>query len=185
MHYSNLVIIAPPENGDITPKFIEQAVESAMGPHEDSGGFWDWYQIGGRYTGILSGYDPSADPANHFPCMWCDGTGTTTSTVGANYPEYLPRVGQHCIQCNGTGSMKHFPTSWAPHAGDAMPLVQVTPEQYAKFYRIITPCGVWPRERYIPWAPGAQLFQPVEIPPLDWLKHEYPQHIVVVVDNHS
>lgn len=25
---------------------------------------WDWYQIGGRWTGLLDGYDPQKDPKN-------------------------------------------------------------------------------------------------------------------------
>ncbi len=41
MHYSNLVIVRKEEPFD-----LEAAVEKAMGPDEENGGFWDWYQIG-------------------------------------------------------------------------------------------------------------------------------------------
>lgn len=42
---------------------LEDAVQEAMGPSEESGGgFWDWYQIGGRWTGTFDGYDPDTDP---------------------------------------------------------------------------------------------------------------------------
>jgi hypothetical protein len=35
--------------------------------HADN--FWDWWQIGGRWTGTLSGYDPEKDPCNADPFM--------------------------------------------------------------------------------------------------------------------
>jgi hypothetical protein len=67
MHYLALVLI--PNEGD----HIDH-VSRIMAPHqegEDSEGhltgFWDWWSIGGRWTGFLDGYDPEADPRNQEP----------------------------------------------------------------------------------------------------------------------
>ena len=58
---------------------LETALEWQMEPfseNRDDGGWfadgtrWDWYQIGGRYTGNLDGYDPYADPANEPGEIW-------------------------------------------------------------------------------------------------------------------
>jgi hypothetical protein len=46
---------------------VEELVREAMSPHregDESPGVFDWYQIGGRWTGHLDGYDPEKDPAN-------------------------------------------------------------------------------------------------------------------------
>ena len=187
MHYSNLVLIEPPDDGDeLTREYIADAVETAMGPSEDHGGFWDWYQIGGRWTGTLSGYDPETDPANREPCEDCEATGTTTHAMAARYPAYAEHVGKPCIQCQGTGQRTKWPTEWTDHAGDVCPLVQVTPEQYERFYRVIARPYVWSVERYEPWHPNLEdRFVKQERPSLEWLKKEYPTHLAVVVDNHS
>lgn len=34
---------------------------------------WDWYTIGGRWSGALTGYDPYSDPSNKTVCRWCNG----------------------------------------------------------------------------------------------------------------
>ncbi len=45
-------------------------IEAALTPfYEDTSSGseepqWDWYQIGGRWTGLLDGYDAEKDPAN-------------------------------------------------------------------------------------------------------------------------
>ena len=65
MHYGNLVIVKRPKDAEAAKLWsLEDAVQEAMGPSEESGGFWDWYQIGGRWTGTFDGYDPNTDPNN-------------------------------------------------------------------------------------------------------------------------
>jgi hypothetical protein len=39
---------------------------------------WDWYQIGGRWTGVLDNYNPEKDPKNQEPCPYCKTTGIRT-----------------------------------------------------------------------------------------------------------
>ena len=187
MHYSNLVIIEKPEDGEpLDEAFVRGAVEQAMGPSEDNGGFWDWYQIGGRWTGALDGYDPETDPANQKPCEWCEATGITTAAVGARYPAYLSNVGKTCFQCKGTGKATEWPTAWPFRLGDVRPVESLQPEQYERFHRVVSPsAGVFESERYEPWRVNGERFVKLELPPLDWLKQEYPNHLAVIVDNHS
>lgn len=81
----------------------------------------DWYQVGGRFTGHLDGYEPDKDPANIRPCEFCEATGVTTEAVAVKYPAYADAVGKTCIQCKGEGKRPVWPTNYAPHAGDSMP----------------------------------------------------------------
>jgi hypothetical protein len=88
--------------------------------HEETGrfgywhnpdGYWDWYQIGGRWTGYLSPYlkdgdgvyNPEEDPVNRVLCDFCDATGTRTDLEGG------PR---ECNACSGTGERALWPTQW-------------------------------------------------------------------------
>jgi hypothetical protein len=172
MHYSNLVIV--PKTDD-----VEAAVKEAMGPHEDDGGFWDWYQIGGRFTGYLDGYDPERDSRNIVACEFCNGIGEVVVEVGVGDS---PRK---CRRCNGTGFETKWPTRWASHPGDVIPIEDLTDKGYLGFYRIVCPRGIFERERYVPWQEEGDKFVPLEMPPLEWLKQEFPDHLVVVVDNHD
>lgn len=69
-------------------------------------GFWDWYQVGGRYTGSHDpAYDPEKDPENIEVCWICEGTGFRHDALGnttrAKDPSYT---------CNGCG--KHSDGKW-------------------------------------------------------------------------
>jgi hypothetical protein len=45
---------------------------------------WDWWQIGGRWTGTFAdGYNPSEDPNNIEVCSLCEGTGQRTDAIAA------------------------------------------------------------------------------------------------------
>lgn len=101
MHALCFVVI-PPEGNPV------DHVAAALAPWYEGGdpaGWWDWYQIGGRWTGHLSDYDPRDDPANTRPCRTCSGTG--------------------CNACRGTGMETLWPTMWAPHEGDVATLDHV------------------------------------------------------------
>lgn len=55
---------------------------------------WDWWQIGGRYTGkFVPNYDPETDKANQEVCWLCRGTGKRPDMVVAN----------GCNGCSGSG----------------------------------------------------------------------------------
>lgn len=69
---------------------------------------WDWYTIGGRWTGYLdfTGYNPDEDPVNFETCNLCGGSGKRNDALGkearANNPNYS------CNGCNGTGKSMKF-----------------------------------------------------------------------------
>jgi len=74
MHYATLVVLSTrPEDLDVA---VSQAMEMGKDIH------WDWYQIGGRWTGALSGYNPDEDPAN----LEGNGTRTKWPTQWARHP---------------------------------------------------------------------------------------------------
>lgn len=177
MHYSNLLIIERPEDGN-----VKRAVEEAMKGHKEPGGFWDWYQIGGRWTGVLDGYDPEKDEENVEVCMWCSGSGVRTDAVGV--ANGMP-LRNYCNGCEGKGKRVKWPTEWRDHHGDIAPIESVTPEAYERFFRVVTEFRVFGGEEYLPWKPIGEMFPRREKPPLDWLKKEYAGHLAVVVDNHS
>jgi len=180
MHYSNLVIVKREEHFD-----LDAAVEAAMGPHENDGGFWDFYQIGGRWTGAFDGYDPEKDPANIKVCALCAGSGTRTDMTVAN----------GCNGCNGTGKAVEWPTQWKRHDGDVIPVSELTQEHWEKFHRFVLPdgYGVQGGEKYIPWDGDVHgHFLELPKPPLEWIKKQFGTepdyegavYVAVVVDNH-
>ena len=123
-----MFVLLPDVTGD-----VGALLERVLAPHqeqydeatEDWGGFWDWWQIGGRWTGHLSGYDPEKDPANIEVCKLCEGTGTRRDALAA-------RSGikeGYCNGCSGhdvgVGKCVKWPTQWARHAGDIVPAAQL------------------------------------------------------------
>lgn len=157
MHYHAQVWIP-----DLTD--IEQHVEKAMESHRENwdvephAGFWDWYQIGGRYTGRHSiGYDPNADPRNHETCKMCGGTGFRRDAVGV-----AARIKTPSYTCNGCGewddatkTWKHgkqgagkavkWPTDWAQH-GNIAPVGEASPE--LKAYTLLVNGTVLHKEQW-------------------------------------
>lgn len=168
MHYPNIVIV--PKNGK-----LETNVAVSMGPHEDKGGFWDWYQIGGRWTGLFDGYDPEEDPANLETCRGCKGTGEVEKDGKTT----------QCY-CLGTGKDIKWPTDWARHPGDVIPIEQLTQEQLDEVHRVVCPdgYGVLGGDEYLPWK-ESDCFRKRERPPLAWLKKTFAGYLAVVVDNHQ
>lgn len=107
-------------------------------------GYWDWYQLGGRWSGYLVDYDPETDPTKYEVCFLCRGTGKRNDALGrkmrAEDPAYT------CNGCNGTGKALQWPTSWDAHPADLMPLAAVLerwqPETHTPF-ALVTADGLW------------------------------------------
>ena len=138
MHYHAEVWVS--EIGDIT-----RQVAKIMGPHEEAyneeneslEGFWDWWQIGGRWTGAHSDYDPAEDERNVEVCDICNGTGFRRDALGNM--ERLKDITYTCNGCGrydmeakawthgdyGSGKCLKWPTQWARHDGDIIPVDQV------------------------------------------------------------
>lgn len=79
---------------------------------------WDWWSIGGRWTGKLTGYDPAKDMANYKACWICKSTGTRADTTYGEDQKWArqptaaghPVIGRGCNACFGTGWEMKFPT---------------------------------------------------------------------------
>ncbi len=123
-----LVFVLIPETGD-----PEAHVARLMAPHEETetGGHWDWFQIGGRYTGWISGYDPQTDPENVERCWLCQGTGKRTDMV----------VRDGCNHCKGKGEALKWPTQWRTHLGDVASAGEALEARAP--YALVTPQGRW------------------------------------------
>lgn len=84
---------------------------------ENEAGWWDWFQIGGRWKGVhVPGYDADKDPAHQKQCDLCRGTGKRNDAVGRSMRAEDPSYG--CNGCSGTGTMVTWPTQWGPHKKD-------------------------------------------------------------------
>lgn len=106
MHYSVLVI-AP--SLDDVPKELNRFKHSQ----------WDWYQIGGRWTGLFDGYSPEKDPANIEVCNLCSGTG-----VRKDMEIPGPHDGKGCNGCRGEGKRVKWPTEWSSNKGDVILVIK-------------------------------------------------------------
>lgn len=122
-----------------------------LAPYDEAGEWfadgsrWDWWVIGGRWTGSLDGYDPTTDPANVEVCDLCSGTGTR--------PGGLEQFGQawfdQCNGCNGcSGKGTRVKWTLAPHDGDIAPVTQIG--EFLPF-AIVTPDGEWHEGARMGW----------------------------------
>lgn len=175
MHYGLLVIL------DEHPKNLDAAIQDALEPFKDTK--WDWYQIGGRWTGALSGYQPDEDPLNRETCDLCGGTGDRATWRNE------PTANQHptgCNGCLGKGVRSKWPGKWVRHEGDIVPTHTLTDEAINKNFHAVIVGHHWHGgEDYRPWLPSGEIFAVMPKPPAEWLKSSFPNGIAVVVDIHN
>ncbi len=136
MHYHAEIVLTTQEERD---EYVK-AVGEIMEPFNEEGsiqGFWDWYQIGGRWTGAHDpAYSPDNDARNSQRCDLCNGTGFRNDSVGK-----AGRAADKSYTCNGcgeydreNGKWKHgplgpgvrvkWPTQWALFDGDVMSIAE-------------------------------------------------------------
>lgn len=184
MHYYALALI-PAQDG------VVEAVTKVMGPWceedgENPNGWWDWWVIGGRWTGHLSEYDPVNDPRNWEKCFLCQGTGIRTDW----------RLKDPTYGCNGCGNkgtdippgmrLKHAP-QWVRHEHDTIPVASLlrlyvrAPEKVEP-YRFVTPTGSVGKEN---WT--GQTFLKDEEYPTKFVAalRAHNDHLAVIVDYHT
>jgi hypothetical protein len=144
MHYYATVIT--PLDGS-----VDKAVAYMMRPHcENDGaneqGFWDWYVIGGRWTGKWTGYDLRKDPRNYERCFLCQGSGRRPNAESFGQ-EWLEWSGG-CNGCMGTGKSLKFAADLPRHEGDIQPADDVLQRFETDGFpaTFITPDGVWHAE---------------------------------------
>lgn len=130
MSHSYALVVIP---GDTDPGV---AVEDAMRPYSEdineTSGFWDWWSIGGRWTGVLDGYEPDKDIRNIETCWLCHGTGVRSDMAVAN----------GCNGCRGLGVSVKWPTKWVSHPGDIATVADVIRAGRMPF-TLVTPDGAF------------------------------------------
>ena len=112
MSHASVIVALSPEQ-IASAGGVEEAVAFQMAPFEESSWFadgtrWDWYSIGGRYSGKFAppDYEPEDDPANLEACFICGGTGVRSDALGREHRKQNP--GYTCNGCGGKGkSVKH------------------------------------------------------------------------------
>lgn len=108
---------------------------------------WDWYEIGGRWTGSLDGYDPEKDPDNIENCPICNGTGMRNDEFGRQERSKDPAY--TCNGCDGKGKRLKWPTAWKRHPGDIAKIEDV-PATFIPF-GVLTPDGEWIERGQMGW----------------------------------
>jgi len=118
---SHAAVIVAPTKEQVTRLGVEGAVSWEMEPFDENGTWfrdgsrWDWYQIGGRFTGMLTGYNPYTDAANQETCNLCSGSGIRPSSREQFGEEWFTGC-NGCNGCNGTG--KRVAYQLKPYSGD-------------------------------------------------------------------
>lgn len=181
MHFFAAVVI-PSADRDVAG-----AVEAALAPYcqydgENHDGWWDWFQLGGRWTGTWDEtYDPATDPANVEVCDLCAGTGTRPDGAELFGAEWVAST-NGCNGCHGEGTRLKWPTDWATCAGDVITVREALSRELAMPYTVVTPEGAWHRETW-----DGEGF--TDVPEFHRLFREalsdYPDGLVAVVDYHS
>jgi hypothetical protein len=183
MHYFGAVVME--KGGD-----IEAAIDTIMAPHEerwegedDEGehfGIWDWYQVGGRWTGEWSEYDPTQDPANTQVCTLCNGTGVRPDGLERFGEEWMQNTGG-CNGCKGTGKEAKWPTEWSACPDDRRPVSMLLNNPTVKVpYTVFFPDGtLLTRE-----SPGYDEAPDEHIQAVHTALAPWSDHDIVIVDYH-
>jgi hypothetical protein len=109
---------------------------------------WDWWQIGGRWTGALvPDYNPEEDPENIETCNLCHGTGKRDDKLGQQFRKENPNF--TCNGCAGKGERLKWPSLWRKFEGDIMPVSQV-PKDFVPF-ALVEPNGLWHEKGKMGW----------------------------------
>lgn len=144
-HFPVLVLVEP----DADP---EKRAEELLAPYDEAGEWfadgsrWDWWVVGGRWTGSLDGFDPTTDPLNWEPCSTCGGTGVRPEWPADITPEWIAE----CNGCNGCkGKGEHVRWSLRPYPGDIRPVAEITTGFVP--YAVVTPDGSWHEEGRMGW----------------------------------
>lgn len=125
---------------------------------------YDWWVVGGRFSGLLDGYDPAKDPANLIDCTHCGGTG------------------KNCACLNG----KRVRFDLVPHDGDTQYVRDVDWDKFGAPFAFVDEDGQL-QERTLFDPAYETLIKRLEF---DfefelWLYRIGPDALVTIVDCHS
>lgn len=146
-------------------------------------GRWDWWQVGGRWTGCWSEYDPCADPVNQECCRQCGGSGRRDDQVGRDLRAKDPNFA--CNGCQGSGSSVKW--ELAPHAGDIVPAAQLAAQPDGYPFALLLPGGRWVQRGQMGWFGSAsgELEEKAWQAQVQALLQSFPDHVAVAVDCHT
>lgn len=145
-HYP-VVVLVPPDAAE-----PEKEAGRLLAPYDENdewfreGSRWDWWTVGGRWTGSLDGYDPASDPANYERCETCSGTGTRPDWPANCTPEWIAEC-NGCNGCHGKGTRLAY--RFHPHEGDVRPLKSIRTEFLPT--AVVTPDGQWHEGAQMGW----------------------------------
>ena len=107
---------------------------------------WDWYEIGGRWTGeLVDDYDPYRDPDNLEDCWICKGTGKRDDELGRK-----ARIEDPTYTCNGCdGEGKSVKSQLKRFPGDILP-TRLVPKDFFP-HALVTPDGEWHQISEMGW----------------------------------
>jgi len=176
---------------------VEGAVAAAMEPYNENvndAGWWDWWQIGGRYSGAFSEYDPRTDQRNWEECLLCRGTGIRNDSIAQAHRRENPDY-----TCNGcsyhqpegipTGWRVKWPSDWAPVRSNVMKVADwlTLPEDRRNCFAVVIPeVGGHEREIYVPDASDGKHFPDNPAFPDTYAAiGRFPDALIVAVDYHS
>ena len=153
---------------------------------------WDWYVVGGRWSGQLGGYDVRDYPQNYEVCHLCNGTGTRPDGI-ERFGEAWAESNGGCNGCSGEGTRLKWSDHFVPEDGNIKPVAALLPllgdvEQADKIvpFAIVTPSEGWVERGSMGWFGMASDEKDSD----DWanqvktLLETYPEHVAVVVDCH-
>jgi len=153
-HFPVLVLV----DDDVARETAEAAVAPLLAPYNENdewfaeGSRWDWWMIGGRWTGSISPepYEPGEDPENFETCWLCQGTGLRPDweLFEAESPGWREWSGG-CNGCRGKGWETVWPTRWKPYDGDVQPVASLAADFVPM--AIVTPDGRWHEQARMGW----------------------------------
>lgn len=118
---------------------------------------WDWWTIGGRWTGSLGTYRPEMDKANYVKCYMCNGTGSrpdgdysksnTWARKGNDLYPVKPNA-RGCNVCYGSGMNLKWSSEFK-NVDNVMVVSQINP--HFTPYSLITPDGEWHEKGHMGW----------------------------------
>ncbi len=161
------------------PTDIRSAVDDVMSRYYAGDQGIDFWEIGGRWTGVIEKIDPRLEPMNYKgTCWFCSGTGV--ATYGHTNTE------RSCPNCLGSGrGMKH-PKEWSQTAVNYRRIAGLDLEKVA-----LVPSEVFTADDVfgcgffvVTPEPGSNKIWDDWISELKTILARHPDGIVVVVDYH-
>lgn len=112
MHYHGEVWVPEKPTKHEAERILTKLIGAYSEETHSSKAFYDFYRIGGRYSGSHDNYDPSSNILNYKLCWLCKGSGKR--------PDMDCSDSRGCNGCGGTGAELEWPTRFKFYEGDIM-----------------------------------------------------------------